>query len=51
MHVHESAGKLVAGFAGVARKSQSGYVRNYAAAVGVGVVLLLGWFVVVRGML
>ena len=29
---------------------QTGYVRNYAAAIGVGAVLLLGWFVVVRGM-
>ena len=25
---------------------QSGYVRNYAAAIGVGVVLLLAWFVI-----
>jgi len=30
---------------------QTGNVRNYAAAVGVGVVLLLGWFVIVRGIL
>ena len=30
---------------------QSGNVRNYAAAIGVGVVLLLSWFVVVRGLL
>jgi hypothetical protein len=28
---------------------QSGNVRNYAAAIGVGVVLLLAWFVIVRG--
>jgi len=34
-----------------ARKVQSGNVRNYAAAVGVGVVLLLAWFVIVRGIL
>jgi hypothetical protein len=33
------------------RKLQSGNVRNYAAAIGSGVVLLLVWFVVVRGML
>jgi hypothetical protein len=26
------------------RKGQTGAVRNYAAAVGVGVVLLLSWF-------
>jgi NADH-quinone oxidoreductase subunit L len=43
------AAKVVAGFATGTRKSQSGYVRTYAAAVGVGVVLLLGWFVIVRG--
>jgi hypothetical protein len=26
------------------RKSESGYVRGYAAVIGVGVVLVLGWF-------
>ena len=26
------------------RKAQSGLVRTYAALIGVGVVLLLGWF-------
>ena len=36
---------------GKVRKVQSGYVRNYAAAIGAGVVLLLVWFVVVRGIL
>jgi NADH-quinone oxidoreductase subunit L len=41
--------RVVRGSAGVARKAQSGYVRQYVAAVGVGVVLLLVWFVVVRG--
>jgi NADH-quinone oxidoreductase subunit L len=30
-------------------RCSSGNVRNYAAAIGVGVVLLLVWFVVVRG--
>lgn len=44
-------GKLVRGSAGTVRKAQSGYVRQYAAAVGVGVVLLLIWFVVIRGIL
>ncbi len=43
-------GGLVRGVGGVVRKLQTGNVRNYAAAVGVGVVLLLGWFVVFRGM-
>ncbi len=32
-------------------KAQTGYVRQYAAIIGVGVVLLLGWFVVIRGIL
>jgi NADH-quinone oxidoreductase subunit L len=44
-------GRLVQGAAGKARKVQSGNLRNYAAAVGVGVVLLLLWFVVGRGIL
>jgi NADH-quinone oxidoreductase subunit L len=42
-------GKLVRGTAQRIRKVQSGNVRNYAAAIGVGVVVLLAWFVVVRG--
>jgi NADH-quinone oxidoreductase subunit L len=42
---------VVKGTAGQARKAQSGNVRNYAAAVAVGVVLLLAWFVVGRGIL
>jgi NADH-quinone oxidoreductase subunit L len=42
---------LVKGTAGQVRKAQSGNVRNYAAAVAVGVVLLLAWFVVGRGIL
>ena len=41
----------VRGTAGVLRKAQSGYVRVYAGIIGVGVVLLLAWFVVVRGIL
>ncbi len=41
----------VRGAATGARKSQTGYVRQYAAALGVGVVLLLVWFVVIRGVL
>ena len=44
-------GRLVQASAGKARKVQSGNLRNYAAAVGVGVVLLLTWFVIVRGIL
>jgi NADH-quinone oxidoreductase subunit L len=43
--------KLVQGTAGQARKTQSGFVRQYAAALGVGVVLMLVWFVVIRGIL
>ena len=33
------------------RKSQTGYVRNYAGFIGLGVVGLLIWFVIVRGIL
>ena len=32
-------------------KTQTGYVRQYAGIIGAGVVLLLVWFVVIRGML
>ena len=45
------AGKVVQATAGEVRKAQSGNIRNYAAALGVGVVLLLTWFIVVRGVL
>ena len=43
--------KLVTGSAGEVRKAQTGNVRNYAGIVGVGVVALLVWFVVGRGVL
>lgn len=33
------------------RKTQSGYVRTYAGIIGLGVVALLAWFVIVRGIL
>lgn len=42
-------GRVVRGTAQRIRTVQSGNVRNYAAAIGVGVVLILAWFVVVRG--
>ena len=42
-------GRVVRGTAQRIRTVQSGNVRNYAAAIGVGVVLVLAWFVVVRG--
>ena len=45
------SGRLVRGTAQQIRKVQSGNVRNYAAAIGGGVVLLLLWFVVARGLL
>jgi NADH-quinone oxidoreductase subunit L len=32
------------------RKGQTGYVRQYAGVIGIGVVLMLIWFVVIRGM-
>ena len=44
-------GTLVRGVGGQARKAQTGYVRQYAGVIGIGVVLLLGWFVVIRGIL
>ena len=37
-------GKGVQGVAGIIRKAQSGFVRTYAALIGIGVVLLLAWF-------
>ena len=42
-------GRVVQSIGEVLRKGQTGAVRNYAAAVGVGVVLLLLWFFL-RGM-
>jgi NADH-quinone oxidoreductase subunit L len=44
-------GRLVRGSANVLRKGQSGYIRNYAGVVGVGVVALLLWFVIGRGII
>lgn len=41
--VRETSGQI--------RKGQTGYVRQYAGVIGIGVVLLLGWFVVIRGIL
>ncbi len=43
--------RLVRGSAGEIRKAQTGNVRNYAGIVGVGVVLLLAWFVIFRGVM
>jgi NADH-quinone oxidoreductase subunit L len=37
--------------AGVVRRGQSGYVRAYAGIIGVGVAVVLVWFVVARGIL
>ncbi len=45
------AAAVVKGAATEARKGHTGYVRQYGAVIGIGVVLLLGWFVVVRGIL
>jgi NADH-quinone oxidoreductase subunit L len=44
-------GQAVRAAAGELRKGQTGYVRGYAAIIGFGVVFLLGWFVLVRGIL
>ena len=43
--------KTVQVVAGVFRKTQSGFVRMYAGIIGVGVALLLAWFVIYRGLL
>jgi NADH-quinone oxidoreductase subunit L len=45
------AGEVVRVTAGELRKGQSGFVRGYAAIIGIGVVGLLAWFVLVRGIL
>ena len=44
-------GRVVRATAGELRKGQSGFVRGYAAIIGLGVVGLLAWFVLVRGIL
>lgn len=36
---------LVRSAAGVTRKAQSGFVRTYAAVIGLGAVALLAWFI------
>ncbi len=45
------AGRATVKGASVVRRGQTGNVRNYAGIVGVGVVLLLAWFVIGRGVL
>jgi NADH-quinone oxidoreductase subunit L len=40
-------GRATSWFAGVLRVSQTGFVRNYALAVFLGVILLLAWFIFV----
>jgi len=41
----------VSATSGRVRRLQTGNVRNYAGIVGAGVVLVLVWFVIVRGVL
>jgi NADH-quinone oxidoreductase subunit L len=41
--------KFVGETGGELRKSENGYVRTYAGIIGVAAVLVLAWFVVVRG--
>ena len=45
------AGRTVARAAGQLRRGQTGNIRNYAEILGVGVVVLLAWFVIGRGIL
>jgi NADH-quinone oxidoreductase subunit L len=47
----DGTGKVVRAASGQGRKAQSGLVRQYASAIGVGIVGLLVWFVIVRGIL
>ena len=47
----DDVAKGVRGAGGELRKGQTGYIRTYAGIIGVGVVGLLVWFVLVRGML
>jgi NADH-quinone oxidoreductase subunit L len=49
--VVNGVGRGVRGTAGEVRKTQTGFVRQYAAAIGAAVVLLLVWFVVIRGII
>jgi NADH-quinone oxidoreductase subunit L len=41
----------VRGVSGRVRGIQTGNVRNYAGVVGAGIVLILVWFVILRGVL
>jgi len=46
----DGTGKGIRAGAQRLRRTESGYVRNYALGIGVGAVLLLGWFVA-RGLM
>jgi NADH-quinone oxidoreductase subunit L len=45
------AARTVRGLGQVLRRSQTGFVRTYAAGLGLGAVALLVWFVLVRGVI
>ena len=47
----DGSARAVRGTASQLRKGQTGNMRNYAGIVGIGVVVLLGWFVIARGLL
>jgi NADH-quinone oxidoreductase subunit L len=42
---------VVRSFSQQLRRGQTGFVRNYAAVIGIGVVVMLVWFVIGRGVL
>lgn len=44
-------GHAVRSIGGQIRRGQTGFIRGYAAVIGIGVVLMLVWFVVGRGVL
>ena len=43
--VVNGSARMVAAFAGVVRRVQSGYIYHYALAMIVGVFILMTWFV------
>ena len=44
-------GRAVRAAGGQIRKGQTGFIRGYAAIIGIGVILMLLWFVLARGVL
>ena len=47
----DGSGRVVRDAARQLREGQTGNMRNYAGIIGIGAVVLLGWFILVRGVL